>query len=121
MQLLIFVWLRFRELASAAVERRVNKTACEGSDLSLLQLKVMLDAVLFEISIINCQDCVFVVAAELPHTVIKHSMGVGLLTSHERMDGKIEMAHSAAVVLRSLSCSRAQSLNFSLTCVRVWG
>ena len=48
--------------------------------LVLAQVKVMLDAVLFEVSIINCQDCIFVIAAEPPQVVLKHCMGIGRLT-----------------------------------------
>ena len=64
-------------------------------------VKVIIDVALFGVEMVHCRDSVVVVAAEPPKIVLKHCVAIGLLLSHDRMDGKIELAHSAGVVLSS--------------------
>ncbi|EKX50856.1 hypothetical protein GUITHDRAFT_161733 [Guillardia theta CCMP2712] len=70
------------------------------------KLKVVTECVLYEIVLFNCEDIVLVVGGESPFIELNNCKGVGLLLSHESMDGPIELVRSGGVVLTSPLISR---------------
>eukprot|EP00802_Teleaulax_amphioxeia_P024667 Tamp_25401.p1 GENE.Tamp_25401~~Tamp_25401.p1 ORF type:complete len:273 (+),score=57.05 Tamp_25401:95-913(+) len=81
----------------------VSGTAANVLIENCQMVKVLVDAVLYDLTLINCQDCVVVIGAEAPKVTVKHCVAVGLLLHHDKMDNTLECNSSAAVMLTSPS------------------